>query len=122
MSVSEGLRIISVAKSLTAFQNDSRIAAYLGATSLAGRLGLFLSSLRSQTRMEWRKFVALASASFIDAPTLKFQVRPWLEREGFVEVQGTGETDRVICNVVDYDAILETIRKELSDVAMTCGN
>ncbi len=34
MSVSEGLRIISVAKALAAFQNDSNISAYFGVTRL----------------------------------------------------------------------------------------
>jgi hypothetical protein len=58
MSVSEGLRIISVAKLLVAFQSDANTSAYFGATRLAGRTGLLLSALRSQTRMEWRKFAA----------------------------------------------------------------
>lgn len=108
MSVSEGLRIVSVAKALTAYQSDTNIAAYFGATRLAGRLGLFLSSLRSQRKMEWRKFVALAASSFIDTPTLKLNLNPWLVSQGFVEVQGTNDADAVICNVVDYDAILRS--------------
>jgi hypothetical protein len=53
MSVSEGMRIISVAKSLAAYQfGDANVSAYFGATRLAGQVGLFLSSLRSQARME----------------------------------------------------------------------
>jgi hypothetical protein len=109
MSVSEGLRIISVAKALAAFQNDSNISAYFGVTRLVGQTGLFLSSLRSQTRIEWRKFVALAAHSFIDIPTLKLNVKPWLESQGYIEVHGTNDTDTVICNVLDYDAILRSI-------------
>jgi hypothetical protein len=109
MSVSEGLRIISVAKALTAYQSDSTIVAYFSATRLAGMAGLFLSSLCSQTKMEWRKFVALAASSHLDVITLKTIVKPWLERRGFVEVQGTNDTDTVSCNVVDYDATLRSI-------------
>ncbi len=108
MSVSQGLRIIAVAKALTAYQSDTTIAAYFGATRLAGRLGLFLSSLRSQKKMDWRKFAVLAASSFIDIPTLKFNINPWLESQGFVEVQGTNDTDAVICNIIDYDAILRS--------------
>jgi hypothetical protein len=113
MSASEGLRIISVAKSLAAYQNDVNISAYFGATRLAGQVGLFLSSLRSQTRMEWRKFVALAASSFIDVPMLRLTVKPWLESKGYVEVEGTNDTDLVRCTVLDYDAILRSISEWL---------
>jgi hypothetical protein len=108
MSVSEGLRLISVTKSLTAYQSDANINTYFGATRLAGRAGLFLSSLRSQTCMTWRKFAALAASFYIDTPTLKVQIKPWLESEGFVEVEGTNDNDVVECNVVDYEAILRS--------------
>lgn len=108
MSSSEGLRIISVAKALTAYQSDMTISAYFGATQIAGRVGLFLSSLRCQTKMEWRKFVVLAANSLIDLPTLNITIRPWLEQQGFIEVRGNNDTDTVICNVVDYDAILRS--------------
>src|SRR4051812_4697731 len=106
MSSSEGLRVISVAKALTAYQSDTTTSAYFGATRIAGRVGLFLSSLRCQSRMEWGKFVVLAANSLIDMPTLNNTVRPWLEKEGFIEVHGTNDKDTVVCNVVDYDAVL----------------
>lgn len=106
MSVSEGLRIISVAKALFSYQSDPSIAEYFGATQVAGRTGLLLSSLRHQSSMEWRKLKALAANACINGPTLNKQIRPWLEGEGFIEVYGDGDSAVVRCNVIDYDAIL----------------
>jgi len=106
MSVSEGLRVISVAKALFTYQSDANISEYFGATQVAGRAGLLLSSLRFQSKMDWRKFKALAANACINGPTLSSQIRPWMEQEGFIEVFGTGDTASVRCNVIDYNAIL----------------
>ena len=106
MSVSEGLRIISVAKALFTYQSDANISEYFGATQVAGRAGLLLSSLRFQSKMDWRKFKALAANACINGPTLSSQIRPWMEQEGFIEVFGIGDTASVRCNVIDYNAIL----------------
>jgi hypothetical protein len=77
MSASEGLRIISVAKALEAFQRgDQNISQYFGVTLLAGHSGLFLSSLRGHKKMPWKKFRALAGAAHIDAPLLKMTILP----------------------------------------------
>lgn len=92
MKTDEGLRIISVAKSLEAFQRgDRNISTYFGAVTLAGHAGVFLSSVRQHRRMNWRKFQALAAAAHIDAPVLKAYVVPWLEKGGFIEVGGAEE-------------------------------
>lgn len=74
MSSDEGLRIISVAKSLESFQRgDQNISSYFGVTLLAGHAGLFLSSLRGHNRMTWKKFRALAGAAHIDGPLLNLR-------------------------------------------------
>lgn len=107
MSAAEGLRIISIAKSLEAFQRgDPNISQYFGVTLLAGHCGLFLSSLRAHRKMSWKKFKALATAAHIDAPLLKTTVFPWLKNGGFVEGNPTGDASEIICNVLDYDAVL----------------
>lgn len=106
MSASEGLRIITVAKSLEAFQRgDLAFAQYFGATYLAGRAGFLLSSLRNQRRLAWRKFKAHAATAHIDGPTLQNQVVPWLQKSGFIDV-ASGDNPTVVCNVLDHDAIL----------------
>ncbi|HJT30527.1 MAG TPA: hypothetical protein VJ783_00565 [Pirellulales bacterium] len=105
MSTSKGLRIISVAKSLDAFQRDGKISRFFGATLIAGHGGVLLSSLRLQSRISWDKFVVLASEARIERQQLKPVILPWLTRGGFVEL-GTGDKPLVNCNVIDYDAIL----------------
>lgn len=107
MSASEGLRVISVAKSLEAFQRgDPTISQYFGATNLAGHAGLFLSSLRGHRKMKWRKFRALASAAHIDGPLLKQSIVPWLKKGAFIEGNITDDDSVISCNVLDHEAVL----------------
>jgi hypothetical protein len=105
MSVSHGIRIISVAKSLDAFQRDPSIARYFGATLLAGHAGLFLSALRKHKHVTWDKFIVLAANARIERQWIGRVIVPWLTQGGFIEV-GSGDAPSVNCNVVDYDAIL----------------
>jgi hypothetical protein len=105
MPAATGLRIISVAKSLEAFQSgDANVSRYFGVTRLAGRGGLLASSLRHHNRMTFEKFKVHASEAKIDGPSL-MHVLPWLTESGFVEVDASRTT--VVCNVLDYDAILK---------------
>src|SRR4051812_29777436 len=107
MNAAEGLRIISIAKALGAFQRDDpNISQFFGATTLAGRAGLFLSSLRSHRKMTWKKFRALASGAFIETPLLKTIIWPWLKSGTFVEGLPIVDTSEIICNVLDHEAIL----------------
>jgi hypothetical protein len=109
MSATEGLRIISVAKTLEAYQSgDAKVSQYFGATRLAGRGGLLASSLRYHSRMTFEKFRVHASEAKIDGPSLKI-VLPWLAESGFIEVDTARTT--VDCNVIDYDAILKATLK-----------
>lgn len=112
MSSAEGLRIISIAKSLESFQRgDQNISSYFGVTLLAGHAGLFLSSLRGHKKMTWRKFRALAGAAHIDAPLLKITVLPWLKAGAFVEGNPTLDSSEIICNVLDHEAVLTATSK-----------
>jgi len=105
--MSAGLRIISVTKSLDAYQRgDQKISRYFSATMLCGHSGLFLSSLRKHKRLSWRKFCTLAAVAHLDRPLLTGVVVPWLTKGGFIEVVQGGEKKAVSCNVLDYDAIL----------------
>src|SRR5438874_4569639 len=80
MGAAQGLRIISIAKALDAFQRgDQMISQYFGATLLAGHAGLFLSSLRGHRKMKWKKFRALAAAAHSDSPVLKVTLLPCLK-------------------------------------------
>jgi hypothetical protein len=107
MSASEGLRIISVAKALEAFQRgDPNISQYFGVTLLAGHAGLFLSSLRGHRKMKWKKFRALAAAAHIDAPVLKLSILPWLKSGAFIEGNPVDDGSDISCNVLDHEAVL----------------
>ncbi len=108
MDVAEGLRIISVAKSLEGFQRrDQNISSFSGATSLAGHAGLFLSSLRKPRKMKWKKFRTVANSAHIDSPSLDNTVVPWVQKGGFIEITKVGDDNAdVNCNVVEYNAIL----------------
>jgi hypothetical protein len=108
MSTAEGLRIISVAKSLEGFQRgDQNISRYFGATMLAGHAGMFLSSLRKQTRMPWRKFKALAAGAHIEMPILKTVLIPWMKTGGFIDYGTLTDDATIQCNVLDYNAVLD---------------
>jgi hypothetical protein len=112
MGASQGLRIISIAKALDAFQRgDQMISQYFGATLLAGHAGLFLSSLRGHRKMKWKKFRALAAAAHIGAPVLKVTVVPWLKRGAFIEENVVDDNSDVLCNVLDYEAVLTATDK-----------
>jgi hypothetical protein len=107
MNASEGLRIISVAKALEAFQRgDPNISQYFGVTLLAGHAGLFLSSLRGHRKMKWKKFRALAAAAHIDAPVLKLSILPWLKSGAFIEGNPVDDGSDISCNVLDHEAVL----------------
>jgi hypothetical protein len=107
MAAANGLRIISVAKALEAFQRgDPNISQYFGATLLAGHAGLFLSSLRGHRKMKWKKFRALAAAAHIDSPALKISILPWLKNGAFIEGNPTDDASEISCNVLDYEAVL----------------
>ena len=108
MSASEGLRIISVAKSLEPYQRDPNLARYFGATQLAGRAGNFLSSLRNQQRVSWDKFIAHAANACLDGPTVKAHILPWLKSNGFVDV-GAGEKPASLIDAApDRQRLVET--------------
>ena len=107
MNASEGLRIISIAKALEAFQRgDPNISQYFGATLLAGHAGLFLSSLRGHRKMKWKKFRVLAAAAHIDAPVLKLSILPWLKLGAFIDGTPVDDGSDISCNVLDHEAVL----------------
>jgi hypothetical protein len=112
MGAAQGLRIISVAKALEAFQRgDPMISQYFGATLLAGHAGLFLSSLRGHRKLKWKKFRALAAAAHIDAPALKITLVPWLKSGAFIEGTIVDDNSDLLCNVLDYEAVLTATDK-----------
>jgi hypothetical protein len=87
------------------------ISQYFGATLPAGHAGLFLSSLRGHRKMKWKKFRALAAAAHIDAPVLKVTLLPWLKRGAFIEENAVDDNSDVLCNVLDYEAVLAATDK-----------
>ena len=87
------------------------ISQYFGATLLAGHAGLFLSSLRGHRKLKWKKFRALAAAAHIDAPALKITLVPWLKGGAFIEGSIVDDNSDLLCNVLDYEAVLSATDK-----------
>lgn len=63
------------------------------------------------------KFSVHASEAKIDGPNLSLIVVPWLTRCGFIEVDEDRTT--VVCNIVDYDAILKATHKLFEELNPT---
>lgn len=108
VSAEEGRRIISITKSLEAFQRgDQQISQYFSATTLAGQAGLFLSSLRKHKKMRSGKFRTLAASAHINGVILDKIIIPWMRKRGFIDGDTVTPNGIVTCNVLDYKAVLE---------------
>lgn len=107
-----GKHILAVAKSLKAYKlGDPRIAAFLYASSLAGRAGLFTSALRSRGRVERSALTVLAAEEGLAYPELRDTILPWLEDAGLVRIRRLqdGEIESVESLVLGYDGILRAV-------------
>ena len=107
-----GKLIISAAKSLKDFRlADPRIALYLYGTLAAGRLGLFVSAIKSEERANINRIRFLAAEEGIDPRELKAELLPWLETAGICEIERTtgGEPQNVTSLVLAYDDLLGAV-------------
>ena len=107
-----GKLIVSAAKSLKDFRlADPRIAGYLYATSAAGKVGLFTSSIRGERRSEFRRIRRLAAEEGIDPYELTTVTLPWLSEAGFchLERDADGEIQRVSSLLLAYRDLLGAV-------------
>ncbi len=107
-----GKLIVSAAKSLKGFQlADPRIASYLYGMSEAGRLGLFASSIRSETSASITRIRFLAAQEGIGFHDLATELLPWLEKAGLCQLlrDSTGDISEVTSLVLAYHDLLVAV-------------
>lgn len=117
MSAERGKHIISAAKSLKPMQRaDQNIAAYLDATSVAGRAGLFASALRHAGDISPERAQMLAVYEGFSNRELKQTLLPWLEQSNLAYTHRLldGTIDSIQSVVLTYDPLLEAV-SELFD-------
>ncbi len=110
--IETGKHILAVAKSLKAFKlGDPKIAAFLYASSSAGRAGLFASALRSGGDVELGRLTMLAAEEGLGYPELRDRILPWLEDAGLARIKrlSSGEISSVESLVLSYDGILKAV-------------
>ena len=108
----QGKLIISAAKSLKGFQiAEPTIATYLYTTSEAGRLGLFISSIKDEKHATIRRIQSLAAQEGIGLHGLTTDLLPWLERAGLCELArgSSNEITEVTSLVLAYHDLLGAV-------------
>lgn len=114
-AVDQGRAIISITKSLRAFSaDDARIVRHFAGTRIAGKGGLFASSIRGYSAegsaLRSNKVEVLYNDAGLDLLTFERDIRPWLESQGlayFLEDEGGQES--IIATVLTYDALLRAV-------------
>jgi hypothetical protein len=108
----KGKLVISAAKSLKSFQlGDPRIATFLHGTWHAGRVGLFVSAMRSARNTPMQRIRLLAGAEGIDYLSLAGNILPWLENAGLCRLRknNDGEIIAVDSLVLTYNQLLGVV-------------
>ncbi len=109
--VEKGKLVISASKSLKGFQiGDPRIATFLYATLQAGRVGLFISAIRSLKNASFARVRSLAGVEGIDPHQLNSTILPWLESVGLCRLKKTnGAIDQVDSLILTYEQLLGAV-------------
>ena len=108
-----GKLTVSIAKSLKGYQiADPRIASFLYATLEAGRLGLFVSAMKSEKRAKLKRLQLLAAQEGITLPVLTGQLLPWLENAGLCHL-----TRDLAGNILDCTSLVLAYRDLLNAVS-----
>ncbi len=106
-----GKLIVSAAKSLKRFQlADINIAAFLYATSSAGRAGLFMSSLRDSVATPIGRVAMLAATEGFSPVELTGTLLPWFEANGLVRVRRQNNKIQTVDSLaLTYDGLLSKV-------------
>lgn len=109
--VQRGKHIISAAKSLKRFQlADPNIAAFLYATSHAGRAGLFASAFRHHKNMSLGRLASLAAEEGFGKLDLIDRLIPWLKESNLCHIVRQGENITSIDSLIlTYDELLKAV-------------
>ena len=110
--IEKGKLIVSAGKSLKSFQlGDSSIASFLYGTSDAGRLGLFVSAIRSETGSSINRIRFLAGQEGINFHSLTSEILPWLEKVGLCQLhrEPNGEIGEVTSLFLAYQDLLNAV-------------
>jgi hypothetical protein len=110
--IERGRLVIAAAKSLKSFQlGDPRIATFLHGTWYAGRVGLFVSAIRSVKNVPIDRIRLLAGAEGIDSLYLVEKILPWLESAGLCRIR------RKDAEIVAVDSLVLTYTQLLGAVS-----
>lgn len=107
-----GKHIISAAKSLKRYQlGNVQIAAFLGATSQAGRAGLFAAALKNAGSISLERAEVFAAQEGFYPLHVEGVLLPWLERAGLAHVRriADGSVESIESLVLTYPSLLEAV-------------
>jgi len=109
--VKKGKYIISAAKSLKRYQlADATIAAFLYATSHAGRVGLLVSALRHNKNVSLGHLTILAAEEGFSPLELSSRLAPWLDNSQLCRVKWQDEQiSSVDSLILSYDGLLTAV-------------
>src|SRR5262245_57500941 len=108
-ALATGKLVVATGKTLKRFQlADQKIAAFLYASSTAGRSVLFASALRANGRIGCERVTMLAACEGFSPIDLRIQLLPWLQREGLCLLESSEDSQWSVESVeLGYDSILK---------------
>lgn len=114
-AVEQGRAIVSITKTLKAFTaDDPRIARHFAATRIAGKAGLFASSIRGYSNegfvLEPKRLEVLYNDVGLDVFTFERDIKPWLVEEGLAYIlEDTDDQESLVSTILTYDALLRSV-------------
>lgn len=113
-AIDQGRAIINITKSLKAYVESPEIVRYLSATRIAGRAGIFASSIRNNSRITSgispSRLEVLLSEACIDRVVFNYYISPWLSRNALAYFDKNEDGQEIlISNILTYDAMLEAV-------------
>ena len=103
------------------------IASFLYSTQEAGRLGLFVSAIKSEDHSSINRIQSLAAQEGISPPVLTTELLPWLEHAGLCQLERgpNGDIGKVTSLVLAYQDLLSAVcdfyeSKDPSDEDRAC--
>lgn len=115
--VEQGRAIVGITKALKAFSaDDPRIARHFAATRIAGRAGLFASSIRGFSSevfaLESKQLEVLYNDAGLDVFTFERDIKPWLVDEGLAYIlEDVDAQESLVSTILTYDALLGSVTR-----------
>ena len=126
-TVEQGRAIVSITKALKAFTaDDPRIARHFAATRIAGRAGLFASSIRGYSNetsaLAPKRLEVLYNDVGLDFITFERDIKPWLVGEGLAYIlQDEHARESIVSTILTYDALLRSVVRLFEELEPNSG-